>query len=141
MFDAMGDVESAFAKLAASEQPLDVVRLHVLRDRFEALWLRAVDDYNRAEDWVDEGFVNAASALRVKCSMEQGVANASLRLGRKLHQLPVVAEAFAAGRSRVSTCRRSRTHARPSGRLRSRSWRRRSSMPPAPQRLGCWVRS
>ena len=54
-------------------------------------------DYDRSEDWRAEGFVNAASALRVKCSMNQGVADRHLRLARRLRDLPVVAEAFAAG--------------------------------------------
>ena len=59
--------------------------------------VRVVGDYDRSEDWRAEGFVNAASVLRVKCSMNQGVAHRQLKLARRLRDLPVVAEVFAAG--------------------------------------------
>src|SRR4051812_28834881 len=73
------------------------MRLSKVRNQFEHVWLAAIEAYDRSEDWVEEGFAVAASALRVKGGMTQGQANASLKLARKLRQLPVVSEAFAAG--------------------------------------------
>lgn len=97
MFDALAEVETAVAKLQASECAPDVVRLAKVRNQLEHAWLCAIEEYDRSEDWVEEGFAVAASALRVKCGMTQGQANASLKLARKLRQLPVVSDAFAAG--------------------------------------------
>jgi hypothetical protein len=97
MFDAVGDVEAAVAKLRAFEGPVDVVRLARLRNQLEALWLRAIGEYERSEAWVAEGFATAASALRVKCGTAQGTASASLRLAEKLRELPVAFEAFSDG--------------------------------------------
>ncbi len=97
MFDALADVETAVAKLQASETAPDVVRFAKVRNQLEHAWLGAIEEYDRSEEWVEEGFAVAASALRVKCGLTQGAANASLKLARKLRQLPVVSDAFAAG--------------------------------------------
>jgi hypothetical protein len=95
--DALAELEAAVAKLQVSETAPDVVRLAKVRNQVEHAWLCAIEEYDRSEDWVEEGFAVAASALRVKCGMTQGQANASLKLARKLRQLPVVSDAFAAG--------------------------------------------
>jgi hypothetical protein len=43
MFDAVGDVEDALAKLEASQGPVDLERLYALRNQFALLWLRAIE--------------------------------------------------------------------------------------------------
>jgi hypothetical protein len=97
MFDAVGDVENALAKLVASETPVELERLSVVRNLLEALWLRAVDEYDRSGEWCDEGFANAAAGVRNKCRIDQGVASSTLGLARKLRELPAVAERLASG--------------------------------------------
>ena len=97
MFDSVGDVETAVAKLIASERPVDVRRLARVRNQLEFAWLRAVDDYARSGEWADDGFVNAASGLRERCGVTQATAHTELNLAHKLRSLPVVSESFADG--------------------------------------------
>jgi hypothetical protein len=97
MFDVMGDVETAVAKLLASEEHVDVARLAAVRAQLDGAWLRAVDEFVQSDEWRAEGFVNAASALRAKCRMTQASAHADVSLARKLRDLPVTAEALGAG--------------------------------------------
>ena len=62
-----------------------------------AAWLNKVAAYDRSGDWNADGFLNAASALRATCRIDQGVARAHIELARKLEDLPQVATAFARG--------------------------------------------
>ncbi|MDP9334426.1 MAG: 13E12 repeat family protein, partial [Actinomycetota bacterium] len=62
-----------------------------------AAWLKKVAAYDRSGDWSADGFLNAASALRAMCRIDQGVARAHVELARKLEDLPQVAAAFARG--------------------------------------------
>ncbi|MDP9336996.1 MAG: 13E12 repeat family protein, partial [Actinomycetota bacterium] len=66
-------------------------------DAREAAWLKKVAAYDRSGDWSADGFLNAASALRAMCRIDQGVARAHVELARKLEDLPQVAAAFARG--------------------------------------------
>jgi hypothetical protein len=93
----LAGVEAAIDKWIASEQPADVAELERVHRKFEFARLRALGEFERAEEWRAEGFANAASALRVKCGMNQGVAHRALKVARRLRDLPLVAEAFAAG--------------------------------------------
>jgi hypothetical protein len=93
----MSDIEAAVEKLLASETRLDVARLSEVRNRLEAVWLRALDEYDRSGDWIEEGFASAAAGVRVQCRMDQGAAHAAMRLARKLREMPSTAERFAAG--------------------------------------------
>jgi hypothetical protein len=97
MPDALADVERALEKLVASEQSLDVERMHKVKNTCDALWARAVEEYDRSEAYRDEGFLTARSAIGTKCRAE---ASSDLALGRKLRNLPHVAEAF--GRGEIS---------------------------------------
>jgi hypothetical protein len=94
MPDALADVERALEKLLASEQPLDVERMHRVKNTCDALWARAVEAYDRSEAYRDDGFLTARTAIGTKCRVE---ASGDLALGRKLRNLPHVAEAFARG--------------------------------------------
>jgi hypothetical protein len=93
----VGNVAEAVEKLRASEQRVDVVELRRCIDALEFLWLRAVRAYDRSEEWQAEGFVSAGSALRAKCHLRPGVANATVHLARKLERLPEASTAFGAG--------------------------------------------
>ena len=97
MFDVVGEVEDAVAKLVASETRPDLARLHALMNRLDAVWLRTLEEYDRSGEWAEDGFASPASAIRTQCSIDQGSANHALSLARKLRQLPVLAERFAAG--------------------------------------------
>jgi 5-methylcytosine-specific restriction endonuclease McrA len=62
-----------------------------------AAWLKKVAAYDRSGDWAADGFLNAASALRAVCRIDQGVARGHAELARKLEDLPQVAAAFERG--------------------------------------------
>ena len=62
-----------------------------------AAWLKKVAAYDRSGDWAADGFLNAASALRAVCRIDQGVARGHVELARKLEDLPQVAAAFERG--------------------------------------------
>jgi hypothetical protein len=94
MHDALADVEVALEKLLASEEVLDVERMHKVKNTCDALWTRAVEEYDRSESYRDEGFLTARSAIGTKCRTES---SSDLALGRKLRNLPHVSEAFARG--------------------------------------------
>ena len=86
-----GTIEHMFvslAELAADHRELEA-RL--------AAWLKNVAAYDRSGDWSADGFLNAASALRATCRIDQGVARAHVELARKLEDLPQVAAAFERG--------------------------------------------
>jgi hypothetical protein len=81
----------SLAELAAERRALDAQ---------EAAWLQKVAAYDRSGDWSADGFLNAASALRATCRIDQGVARGHVELARKLEALPEVADAF--GRGEIS---------------------------------------
>jgi len=94
MFDALGDGQDAVAKLLVTEDAIDVGQLARLRTQLEAVWLRAVERYDRSGEWQTE-FQSAAAGLRSRCNMTAGAARFELRLARKIAELPVVAAALA----------------------------------------------
>ena len=97
MHDALEDVEIALQKLLASEQPVDIARIHRVRNRVEALWTRTVEEFDRNGEWIDEGFATAGAAIKAKCNMEPGQASHALKLGRKLRAMSAAAVAFENG--------------------------------------------
>src|SRR6266576_1685633 len=83
-----GIIEHMFvslAELAAERRALDAQ---------EAAWLKKVGAYDRSGDWSADGFLNAASALRAMCRIDQGVARGHVELARKLEALPEIAAAY-----------------------------------------------
>jgi hypothetical protein len=78
----------SLAELAADRRAIDAQ---------EAAWLKKVAAYDRSGDWSADRFLNAASALRATCRMDQGVARGHVELARKLKDLPQVAAAFEGG--------------------------------------------
>src|SRR4029077_20094712 len=97
MFGVLGELETAIDKVAASEESVDVERMCRLAERVEFLKVRAIRDYDRSCAWKADGHVSAAAALRSKCRTPHGSARRALELGRKLKNLPLVADAFGAG--------------------------------------------
>src|SRR5438132_13340337 len=69
-------------------------------DAREAAWLKKVAAYDRSDEWRGDGYLNAASAIRAACRMDQGVARLHVELARKLEALPEVADAY--GRGEIS---------------------------------------
>jgi hypothetical protein len=73
-----GIIERMFVsleELAAERRALDAQ---------EAAWLKKVAAYDRSGDWSGDGFLNAASALRATCRIDQGIARGHVELARKL---------------------------------------------------------
>src|SRR5438067_9456044 len=86
-----GIIEHMFvslAGLAAERRALDAQ---------EAAWLQKVAAYDRSGDWRTDGFLNAASALRATCRIDQGIARGHVELARKLEALPEIAAAVERG--------------------------------------------
>ena len=73
-----------------------------LCERVEFLRVSAVGAYDRSGAWELDGFQSAAAGLRSKCRIESARARSTVRLARRLEELPEVSAAFAAGESRVS---------------------------------------
>ena len=69
----------SLAELAAARRALDAQ---------EAEWLKKVAEYDRSGDWGSDGFLNAASALRATCRMDQGVARGHVESARELEARP-----------------------------------------------------
>ena len=97
MFDVLDDLEDAIEKIAACEGFVDVARISKLAERLEFQRVRAVGEFDRSCSWAAEGYVSPASALRAKTRCSHGQAFRSVRLARKLEQLPETAAAFASG--------------------------------------------
>jgi hypothetical protein len=56
-----------------------------------------VGEYDRSKEWQADGFLSAA-ALRSKCRLTHGYAAATVRLARRLEDLPATSAAFEAGK-------------------------------------------
>ncbi len=70
-----------------------------------ALWLRWLAVYDRREGWSEWGCRSTAHWLSWKCAMSLGTARTHVRVARALEELPVVADAFAAGELSFSKVR------------------------------------
>jgi hypothetical protein len=90
------ELRKALEKLIAFEGAVDVGELARLRSMLDAAWLRAVEQYDRAQAWSPK-YATPAAALRHECHVTSGVATHELSLARKLAKLPLVFEALADG--------------------------------------------
>ena len=66
-------------------------------DAAEAEFLEAVHKYDVSGEWRDDGFGSCAAALRHRCRLTAGAAHTTIKLARRLHDLPVVRDTFARG--------------------------------------------
>lgn len=66
-------------------------------DAREAAWLERLNKYDVSGAWRGEGYGSCAAMLRARCHMSHGAARTAVRLARRLHDLPVVRDAFARG--------------------------------------------
>jgi uncharacterized protein DUF222/HNH endonuclease len=89
MFASVGDSDEATLGVIA-ERRREI-------DASEAAWLALVAAYERSSEWRADGYGSAAAALASECHMTEGVARMHVELARTLEEMPVVAEAFAAG--------------------------------------------
>ena len=72
---------------------------------FEARWLALVAEFDRREGWVAWGARSCAHWLSWRCSLDLRSARDKVRVARALEDLPLVAEAFGAGRLSYSKVR------------------------------------
>ncbi|HET9729603.1 MAG TPA: DUF222 domain-containing protein [Acidimicrobiia bacterium] len=63
----------------------------------QAALLRRISEYDRSGAWADDGYLNAAAALRDACRMSPNEASALAALARKLVAMPATMEAFQRG--------------------------------------------
>ena len=70
-----------------------------------ARWLRLVDEFNRREGWAADGARSMAHWLSGRCGIDGRTARAHVRVAALLPGLPLVREAFAAGRLSYSKVR------------------------------------
>ena len=66
-------------------------------DAREAAWLEQVHKYDASGEWRDDGYRSCAAALRHRCHLTAGMAHATVKLARRLHDLPAVRDAFHRG--------------------------------------------
>src|SRR5690606_30024418 len=93
----LGNLRTEVEKAVASEDRIDPFELHQLRRMVEFLWVRSCEDYDRSEEWRDDGFATAGTALHKMCGLKRGTANRTITLGRKLRTLSETALAFSQG--------------------------------------------
>jgi hypothetical protein len=96
MFDVLDDLEDVIGKIRAEGGNVDVGRIWKLAEQLDCERLRAVGVFDRSGAWVGE-HRSAASALRAKTRCSHGASYRSVRVARLLEQLPLIADAFAAG--------------------------------------------
>jgi hypothetical protein len=94
--DGLDDLERAIDKVIASERELDLPRLRRLADRLECAWLMAARVNERAGA-LDEISRSRATVLAAGCRLSHAAARRVLHAGRTLEELPLTADAFAAG--------------------------------------------
>jgi len=70
-----------------------------------AAWLRLVADFDEREGWGEYGIRSCAHWLAWQCGMGPGTAREHVRVARALRRLPLIDEAFAAGRLSYSKVR------------------------------------
>ena len=97
MFAVLDELEMAIDKVAAYEGTVDVEQISRLCERVEFLRVAAVGAYDRSGVWELDGYQSAAAGLRATCRVEHGAAQGTVRLARRLEELPEVSAAFAAG--------------------------------------------
>jgi hypothetical protein len=68
-------------------------------------WLHLLAKFDRAEGWVGHGVLSCAHWLSWTCSVSPGTARDYLRVAKALESLPLIDEAFAAGRLSYSKVR------------------------------------
>jgi hypothetical protein len=90
------ELRDAIEKLLVHEGALDVGELSRMRSMLEAVWLRAVEKYDRSRQWSPE-FRTPTAGLRSECNLTSGAAAYELKLARKLRELPLVFAALAEG--------------------------------------------
>jgi hypothetical protein len=92
----LDDLERAIDKVAASELVLELSRLRRLADRLEAAWTHAARVAERSGA-LDEISRSHATVLAAGCRLSFMAARRVLHAGRTLEELPLTADAFAAG--------------------------------------------
>jgi hypothetical protein len=103
---AIAPFESALEEIVRERKDLDAA---------EAAWLAKVAEYSVSGGWAADTYMSAAAAIGDHCHMTRPAANAAVRLGVKLRQLPELAAAFAAGdtsRAHVEVVARAYTRGR-----------------------------
>jgi hypothetical protein len=68
-------------------------------------WLHLLEQFERAEGWAGHGLKSCAHWLSWTCSLSAGTAREYLRVARALPNLPLIDQAFAAGRLSYSKVR------------------------------------
>jgi len=68
-------------------------------------WLLLIAEFDRREGWGGSGCRSCADWLAWQCSLSLGTARDHVRVARRLEQLPLVREAFAAGKISYSKVR------------------------------------
>src|SRR4051795_4279150 len=83
----------------------EIVALATQLTAATARLLVMIGEFDAAEGWRDWGMRSTAHWLTWKCGIGMTAAREQVRVARKLHDLPVTAEAFAAGRLSYSKVR------------------------------------
>ncbi|MDQ6771905.1 MAG: 13E12 repeat family protein, partial [Candidatus Dormibacteraeota bacterium] len=76
----------------------DLCELHSVMQRLEAEFTRRVAHFDRTQGHAACGAVSSAAWLRGRCRIRGGAAADRVRVGRRLDDLPVTAQAFGQGR-------------------------------------------
>src|SRR4051794_40171333 len=75
----------------------EIVRRRREIDAAEAEWLALIGEYHRSGEWHSDGHGSAAAAVRAACRMTGSEARTTVRLAKRLQELPLTAVAFGEG--------------------------------------------
>ena len=98
------------ADAVAGEVPLDQLEAEICElaghlAAGECRWLLLLNEFDRREGWAGWGLHSCAHWLSYRCGIGLQAAREKLRVGRRLEELPLVREAFAAGELSYSKVR------------------------------------
>ncbi len=74
-----------------------LLELRTELNRFEAIYIQGVGEFDTAGNWADDGATSAAAWIATKANVPAALARREVTRSRKLRQLPMVSEAWSAG--------------------------------------------
>jgi hypothetical protein len=96
MFGVLDELEEAVAKLVATEQRVDPIRVARVLTQLEYVFARSVNEVDRNVEWADN-YASPTAWLTHTCKLSVGAARAVLKNGKAVAAMPAVADAFATG--------------------------------------------
>src|SRR5437879_3554614 len=92
-----GGVSAVEAEMPLERLEAEICELAAHLSAAECRWLLLLSEFDRREGWTGWGINSCAHWVSYRCGIGLQAARENLRVGRRLGELPLVREAFAAG--------------------------------------------